>query len=191
VIENDYDGEFRFDGAVAAPLTAVDTSGTVCLVGTFSRLITPSLRVGYIVATPALAERVAGLKRALDAHPSLPAQHAVAQLIRSGELARHLRRVRALATHKRTLLRSALDGLDGVTLHGVDGGLHVLVRGPRPAAEVAARLRTAGVHVDVLAEHCWAEAGDDGVLLDYGRVTPAVFERALLLIAAALRPGRR
>ena len=113
VIENDYDGEFRFDGAVAAPLTAIDTSGTVCLVGTFSRLLTPALRVGYIVATPALAQRVAALKRALDEHPSLPAQHAVAQLIRSGELGRHLRRVRALATHKRGLLRAALGSLAG------------------------------------------------------------------------------
>lgn len=191
VIENDYDGEFRFDGAVAAPLTAIDTSGTVCLVGTFSRLITPSLRVGYIVATPALAERVAALKRALDAHPSLPAQHAVAQLIRSGELARHLRRVRALATHKRTLLRAALAELDGVTVHGIDGGLHVLVRGAHAAADVAARLRARGVHVDVLAEHCWAPVGDDGLLLDYGRVTPAAFERALALIAAELSPGSR
>jgi GntR family transcriptional regulator/MocR family aminotransferase len=186
VIENDYDGEFRFDGAVAAPLTAIDTSGAVCLVGTFSRLIAPTLRVGYIVATPELAARVAALKRALDAHPSLPAQHAVAQLIRSGELGRHLRRVRALATHKRTLLRAALDGMDGVSLHGVDGGLHVLVRAPRPAAEVAAALRSRGVHVDVLAEHCWAPVSDDGLLIDYGRVTPAAFERALGLIAAEL-----
>jgi GntR family transcriptional regulator/MocR family aminotransferase len=191
VIENDYDGEFRFDGAVAAPLTAVDISGTVCLVGTFSRLITPSLRVGYIVATPALAERVAALKGALDAHPSLPAQHAVAQLIRSGELARHLRRVRALALHKRALLRAALDGLQGVTVHGIDGGLHVLVRGAHPAAEVAARLRSGGVHVDVLAEHCWAPVRDDGLLLDYGRATPAAFERALALIAAELSSGSR
>ncbi len=186
VIENDYDGEFRFDGAVAAPLTAIDTSGTVCLVGTFSRLLTPALRIGYIVATPALAQRVAALKRALDEHPSLPAQHAVEQLIRSGELGRHLRRVRALATHKRGLLRAALGGLEDVSLHGVDGGLHVLVRSPAPAAEVAGRLRARGVHVDVLAEHCWAPVGDDGLLLDYGRVAPAAFERALALIAGEL-----
>jgi GntR family transcriptional regulator/MocR family aminotransferase len=186
VIENDYDGEFRFDGAVAAPLTAIDDTGTVCLVGTFSRLLTPALRVGYVIATPALAERVAALKRALDEHPSLPAQHAVAQLLRSGDLARHLRRVRALATHKRALLRDALGGLDGVTVHGIDGGLHVLIRGPRPAAGIAARLRAGGVHVDVLADHCWAPVADDGLLLDYGRVEPAALERALERIAVEL-----
>jgi GntR family transcriptional regulator/MocR family aminotransferase len=186
VIENDYDGEFRFDGAVAAPLTAVDESGCVCLVGTFSRLITPTLRVGYIVATPVLAARVAALKRALDAHPSLPAQHAVAQLIRSGELARHLRRVRALAGRKRALLRARLGGLDGVTVHGIDGGLHVLVRGAGDPMAIQARLRAAGVHVDVLADHCWAPVDDAGLLLDYGRVTPAALERALELLTAEL-----
>jgi GntR family transcriptional regulator/MocR family aminotransferase len=186
VIENDYDGEFRFDGAVAAPLTALDESGCVCLVGTFSRLITPALRIGYIVATPALAARVSALKRALDAHPSLPAQHAVAQLIRSGELDRHLRRVRGLAVRKRALLREHLGGLDGVTVHGIDGGLHVLIRGPRDPAAVAGRLRAAGIHVDVLADHCWAPVRDAGVLLDYGRVQPAALERALPRLAAEL-----
>jgi GntR family transcriptional regulator/MocR family aminotransferase len=186
VIENDYDGEFRFDGEVAPPLAAVDTSGVVCLVGTFSRLLTPSLRVGYAVATPALVERVAALKRMLDEHASLPAQHAVAQLIRSGELGRHLRRVRRLATYKRALVREALGAIDGVALHGVAGGLHVLIDGPERPAEIAARLRARGVHLDLLADHCWAPADHDGLLLDYGRVEPSALERALTLIAAEL-----
>jgi GntR family transcriptional regulator/MocR family aminotransferase len=186
VIENDYDGEFRFDGEVAPPLSAVDASGSVCLVGTFSRLITPSLRVGYAVATPALTERVAALKRMLDEHASLPAQHAVAQLIRSGELGRHLRRVRRLATYKRALVREALGDLHGVTLHGVAGGLHVLIEGPAPPAEIAARLRERGVHLDLLADHCWAPVDHDGLLLDYGRVEASALKRALGLIAAEI-----
>jgi GntR family transcriptional regulator/MocR family aminotransferase len=186
VIENDYGGEFRFDGEVAPPLSAVDTSGSVCLVGTFSRLLTPSLRVGYAVATPALVERVAALKRMLDEHASLPAQHAVAQLIRSGELGRHLRRVRRLATYKRALVRDALGDIEGVTLHGIAGGLHVLVEGPAQPAEIAARLRSRGVHLDVLADHCWAPVADDGLLLDYGRVPPSALERGLAMIASEL-----
>ena len=93
------------------------------------------------------------------------------------------------ATHKRGLLRAALGSLADVSLHGVDGGLHVLVRSPAAPAEVAGRLRARGVHVDVLAEHCWAPVGDDGLLLDYGRVAPTAFERALALIARRARAG--
>jgi GntR family transcriptional regulator/MocR family aminotransferase len=191
VIENDYDGEFRFDGDVAPPLTAVDASGHVCLVGTFSRLIAPSLRVGYAIATPALVERVAALKRMLDEHASLPAQHAVAQLIRSGELGRHLRRVRRLATYKRALVRDAFDGLDGISVHGVAGGLHVLVEGAARPADVAARLRARGVHLDLLADHCWAPVEQDGLLFDYGRVDPKALERALAAIVLELSRGSR
>jgi GntR family transcriptional regulator/MocR family aminotransferase len=64
----------------------------------------------------------------------------------------------------------------------------VLIEGPERPQEIAARLRARGVHLDLLADHCWLPVANDGLLLDYGRVEPAAFERALALIAAELAP---
>jgi GntR family transcriptional regulator/MocR family aminotransferase len=187
IIENDYDGEFRFGLDAAPAVAASDTTGHVCLVGTFSRLIAPSLRVGYIVATPPLAERIAALKLELDEHPSLPSQLAVANLLRSGELDRHLRRVRQLAGDKRAAIVAALGDLDGVTLHGLGGGLHVRVEtGRRDAGAIAARLRDRGVIVDRLRDYFWRDPEADALLVDYARPGLAALEGALATIAGEL-----
>lgn len=191
VIENDYDGEFRFGPRSAPALTATDITGHVCLVGTFSRLIAPSLRVGYLVATPALADRVADLKRELDEYPSLPSQLAVAQLIRSGEAERHLRRVRRLASLKRARVQAALGGLDGVTLHGLAGGLHVRIElsTERDVEDAAVELRSHGIHVDQLRDFSWRPSSRDALLVDYGRPSLTTLERALGTLATVLARG--
>jgi len=188
IVENDYGGEFRFAQGALPPLASLDRRGWVCFVGTFSRLLAPGLRVGYLVATPPLAERVAGLKRELDDYASLPAQLAVAHLIRSGELERHLRRVRRLADYKRNRIKAALSPIEHVRISGLGGGLHALVEPMRgeSATVLAERLLRDGVILEPLAQYYARDAPEDALLLDYSAVSLCDLEDGLNIIADAL-----
>lgn len=188
VIENDYDAEFRFGENAVPPVAAADHFGCVALVGTFSRLLAPALRVGYIAATPPLAARIRELKRELDDYASLPAQYAVAHLIRSGELERHLRRVRAMATYKRSNIAAALGGLPGVRVSGLEGGLHALIEPPegRSATQLAAVLRRRGVMLDDLSGFYVGATHRDALLLDYSAATVAQVDAGLEILSEAL-----
>src|SRR5690606_34806196 len=86
IIEDDYDSEFRFDAEPLPALAGMDTAGRVAYVGTFSKSLTPALRVGYLVASPPLRERVEQLKLLDDHHTSWPVQAALSVLLTSGDL---------------------------------------------------------------------------------------------------------
>ena len=94
VLEDDYDSEYRYAGRPLAALKSLDADHRVIYVGTLSKLLFPSLRLGYLVAPPQLAEPFRRLRAALDDQPSMVAQPALAELIRSGHLAAHVRRMR-------------------------------------------------------------------------------------------------
>jgi GntR family transcriptional regulator / MocR family aminotransferase len=189
VIENDYDGEFRFSERVQPPLAALDDHGSVAFVGTFSRVLAPALRVGYVVATRALAERIGEVNRQTDHYASYPTQRAVAELIRQGHLERHLRRVRSMAEYKRSRIQAALDSWgDAVGATGLHGGLHLLLEprnGVEPArvVELAARR---GVLVERLAPFYTGVAERDGILLDYSSASVQELERALATVGELL-----
>lgn len=188
VIENDYDAEFRFGENAVPPVAGTDQAGCVALVGTFSRLLAPGLRVGYIAATPPLAARIRELKRELDDHASLPAQHAVAHLIRSGELERHLRRVRAMAAYKRTRIAAALGDLPGVHVSGLEGGLHAVIEPPdgRSAPQLTALLGRRGVMLDDLSGFYVGATQRDALLLDYSAVTVGQLDAGLEILRSVL-----
>jgi GntR family transcriptional regulator/MocR family aminotransferase len=188
VIENDYDAEFRFGDNAVPPVAATDHFGCVALVGTFSRLLAPALRVGYIAATPPLAARIRELKHELDDYASLPAQHAVAHLIRSGELERHLRRVRAMATYKRARIAEALGGLAGVRVSGLEGGLHVLIEPAEghSATQLTALLQRRGVMLDDLSGFYVGATHRDALLLDYSAASVAQLDAGLEIVRQAL-----
>ncbi len=94
VLEDDYDSEYRYAGRPLAALKSLDADHRVIYVGTLSKLLFPSLRLGYLVAPPQLAEQFRRLRAALDDQPSMVAQPALAELFRSGHLAAHVRRMR-------------------------------------------------------------------------------------------------
>jgi GntR family transcriptional regulator / MocR family aminotransferase len=184
VIENDYSGEFGFTTTTPPPLAALDRSGSVAFVGTFSRLLSPSLRVGYVIASEALIGPLSRLKRDLDDYPSTPAQLAVAQLIDDGELDRHLRRIRRLAEYKRGLIARYIGEVpQHLRLTGLDSGLHVVlqVRSGLTALELAAAAKSRGVLLDTLASYGGA-VDTDRLLLDYGSVDAGQLETALSVI---------
>jgi DNA-binding transcriptional MocR family regulator len=109
ILEDDYDCEFRRDGAALPALKTRDRAGQVIYVGTFSKSLFPALRLGYVVAAPALLGRLAMTRFAGHLGLDLLGQAALAELLESGSFERHVRRLRRRYAQRREALQSALE----------------------------------------------------------------------------------
>lgn len=129
IIEDDYDSEYRFDIAPIPPLQVLDRAARVIYLGTVSKTLSPTLRLGYLVVPVALSEVFARAKRLADRHTPGLEQEALAGLIGSGAYERHVRRVRRRNGERRAALLAALSATlgDAATVTGADAGLHVVV----------------------------------------------------------------
>ncbi len=108
IIEDDYDHEFHYDGRPVLPMASVDQAGVVVYIGTLSKVLAPGLRVGYIVAPPAVLRHAAAVRSVLDIQGDLATEAAVAAMIEDGEVQRHIARVRRLYADRRSALADAL-----------------------------------------------------------------------------------
>ena len=130
VIEDDYDGEFRYDRQPVGALQALDPEHVV-YAGTASKALAPGLRLGWLVLPASLAELVAREKDMDDGGAAVTDQLALCELIRGHGLDRHLRSVRARYRRRRDLLLGALsEAAPGLRARGIAAGLHVLVELP-------------------------------------------------------------
>ncbi|MBX3156166.1 MAG: PLP-dependent aminotransferase family protein [Deltaproteobacteria bacterium] len=94
ILEDDYDHEFHYDGRPVAPLASADVHGNVIYLGSFSKILAPGLRLGYLAAPEPLVDTLAGLRDAIDRMGDHVLEHAVAELIEEGELERHVQLAR-------------------------------------------------------------------------------------------------
>jgi GntR family transcriptional regulator/MocR family aminotransferase len=158
VIEDDYDHEFHFDQQPMFPLASNDSSGHIIYVGSFSKILSPSLRVGYVAATPRIVERLGNWIGVIDRQGDPITELAIVELIESGQLRRHIRRVHALFDERRAAFAAALDDhlSDLAAYDKPSGGLAFWVRFPDWAARVLSK--DASPHV-LTAEAC-ALSGD-------------------------------
>lgn len=108
IVEDDYDYEFHYDGRPVLPLASTDHGGHVIYVGTLSKILAPGLRVGYIVASPALIRSVGAFRSLIDIQGDLGTEAAIATLIEDGELQRHVARVRRIYATRREILAASL-----------------------------------------------------------------------------------
>ena len=108
IFEDDYDHEFHYDGRPVLPLASADDSGVVIYIGTLSKILAPGLRLGYIVAPPAVLKSVAAIRSLLDIQGDLATEAAIASLMEDGELQRHIARVRRVYASRREILASSL-----------------------------------------------------------------------------------
>ncbi len=133
VIEDDYDGEFRHDGRPLAALKSLDRDGRVIYAGTFSKVMFPALRLGYLVAPPSLREPLRACKWLADRGCPAIEQHALADLIDSGRFERLLRQGgRLLAERRKALLDTMERHAEGlVEFEGTSAGMHVAAWLPR------------------------------------------------------------
>ncbi|MCE3262000.1 MAG: PLP-dependent aminotransferase family protein [Pseudoduganella sp.] len=150
VIEDDYLGELQPQGRAAPALASQDRAGRVLHIGTFSKTLTPSLRLGFLVAPPELADRLAHAASTCGSAPAPVVQLAVAEFLRSGAYLRHLRHMKRLYQERRQALGAALARLGAVHAPAALGVLLQLPHGVSDAA-VAAQARRLGMSPSALS----------------------------------------
>ncbi len=192
VVEDDYDSEFRYDVAPLPALYGLDPD-VVAYLGTTSKLLTPALGVGWLVARPDLITRLAGTRENLGDRTSEAAQLALLAMIESGDLDRHVRRMRREYARRRDAIVSALgDPAVPATLRGDTAGLHVVLelhRGREDAVAAAARER--GVVVHTLRRYFAGPPTAQGLVLGYGGLSLGQVAAAAAVLRDVLteRPG--
>ena len=134
IVEDDYDGEFRYDRRPVGALQALAPERVV-YAGTASKSLAPGLRLGWLVVPPQLLEPVTAAKSLFRGHNSVLDQLTLADFLRSGAYDRHVRRMRLKYQRRRNELAQAISTIPGVELSGVDAGLHALLRLPTGVAE--------------------------------------------------------
>jgi GntR family transcriptional regulator / MocR family aminotransferase len=154
IIEDDYDSEFRFDGRPLESLQSMDRNGVVIYVGTFSKILFPDVRLGFVVSPRPLRTALAAAKQMLDWHASVLMQMCVCAFMTEGHLARHVRRMRRLYAERRARLITEIDRTlsEWVTLIPSPTGLHIgahLKRG-LPAETISEATMAAGIRVRLI-----------------------------------------
>lgn len=187
VIEDDYDGELRFDVA-PLPLLAALAPDVVVHLGTTSKILTPTLGAGWMVAPPAVTAKVLEYRELTGPRPSPAGQRVFVEFARSGDLGRHLRRVRRELSDRRQLLTVALCA-GGIPVLGDDAGAHLVVP-LRSAADERALLSTAqarGIRLDGLGRHFAGTPSAHGVAIGYAGCSRAGLVGALDVLVELLR----
>ena len=198
VIEDDYDGEFFFGGRPPPTLKSVDSTGLVIYVGTFSKSLFPSLRLGWLLAPPALVDTFRTImSRFLQGVPS-HTQGVVAQFIDEGHFAAHVRRMRQIYQERHgALLHAAQRRLGGLLdLVPAEGGLHTVghLAAPLDELAIAREADALGVTASPIGRYAITPVTGNGLVLGFGSVPPrdieagvAVLEQVLLASVAAHR----
>lgn len=175
VVEDDYDGEFRYDAQPLESLQGLDTEGRVVYVGTFSRTIFSSLRIGYLVAPKSLVTALLSAKWLADRHTATLEQETLAEFIISGLYERHLRRLRRKNAQRRQALLDAIHNClgDRVEVSGDGAGSHVVLWPDRRASEteLVQRAASRGVGVYGIARYYISRPLRPGLLLGYARMS--------------------
>ena len=197
VFEDDYDSEYRYEGRPVESLQALDRAGLVIYSGTVSKVLSPGLRLGYMVLPPELVEPFLRAKQLTDRHTASLDQAVFAHLIRDGHFERHIRRTRRRNQRRRDALVAALSSAFGaaVVIEGAKVGLHLVVRfRDIPAALAgsvaeAAALRSVGI---VPAETGAGEGdGGAGFLMGYAALEEPDIRQGVALLREVVQSFRR
>ncbi|MGQ5525114.1 MocR-like pyridoxine biosynthesis transcription factor PdxR [Chitinimonas sp. PSY-7] len=191
IIEDDYDSEFRHTGQPLAALQGLDSQGRVLYLGTFSKVLFPALRLGYLVAPVAVVKSLCQLQARLYRESDYTVQAALADFITEGHFGSHLRRMRGVYARRQAKLRDTLAAELGDTLPllGGEAGMHVVARLPDGCDDraISAALARAGMMVPALSAYCRAAPPFPGLVLGYGGIDDAVLRLAVVQLATQLR----
>ncbi len=190
VLEDDYDSEYRFAGRPLAALQGLDTSDRVIYIGTFSKVLFPGLRLGYLILPPALVDSFLTVRRLIDIHAPVFEQAVLADFIMEGHFQRHLRRMRTLYAERRsTLLRALVEtGLD-IQVDSSQAGIHCVGWLPPQVDDQALAHRAAerGIHLTPIADLAIRRPAPRGLLLGYGGFTSRQIRAAVRELAEIMR----
>jgi GntR family transcriptional regulator / MocR family aminotransferase len=186
VIEDDYDSEYRYVGKPLPALMSLDRASSVIYSGTFSKVFSPIIRLGFIVVPPRMIEVMQRERVSFGAPPSLLVQPALAQFMQHGQFAQHIRRMRRLYAGRRAALLQALAKHDGklYTLDAPPSGLTIMLRLTDKHDDVVMTeaLNKIGTEVQSLSSHFTGRSRQQGLLLSFAGFA----ERELLQSAEKL-----
>ncbi|MGH9673016.1 MAG: PLP-dependent aminotransferase family protein [Bryobacteraceae bacterium] len=193
IVEDDYDSEYRYSGRPLAAIQGLDRDGHVLYAGSFSKVLVPSLRLGYIVVPGALVDDCIAARRLISYHAPTVEQAALAEFIADGHFARHIRRMRTIYAERQQVLieesRRRLAGL--LDVEPQEAGLALVGWLPEGVDDIAAARRAAeaGVDVAALSRSAIEPLGRGGLVLGYAVASPREIREGVRRLEAALGGG--
>jgi len=191
IFEDDYDSEYRYSGRPVPALQGLDRAGVVIFGGSFSAVMFPAMRLGYLVVPPEMVDVFAAAQSVSTHHPPLLGQAVLCDFIREGHFARHIRRMRQVyAERLGVLLKAAREKLAGlVEISNVEAGLQT-VGWLQPGLDAEATAQAAArrdVELVPLRRYAFGRAGKNGIVLGFAAVEPRELRRGVEQLAAILR----
>jgi GntR family transcriptional regulator/MocR family aminotransferase len=169
IIEDDYDGEFRYEGQAVESLQGLDSEGRVVYIGTFSRTVFPALRIGYMIAPKPLLPALMGAKWLADRHTPTLEQETLAEFISSGAYERHLRKARRTNEGRRKALLET----------------HVVLwpKSQASEGEIVAKAAKHEVTIYGIAPYYFARPQAAGLMLGYSRMKESEIREGIKRLA--------
>ena len=194
IIEDDYDSEFRYQGKPLPALKSLDRRDRVLYVGTFSKVLSPGLRVAYLVAPLALVGRLTEIAQALQPPPTALIQATIGEFLEQGYLARHIRRMRQLYAERRSALADALrQHVPILDIELKAGGMHLLARLPRGTDDVKLvdHLKSLGIGPSPLSTCGVERSYAPGLAIGFTNIEAKKAQEAARALASAMSTVRR
>jgi GntR family transcriptional regulator/MocR family aminotransferase len=192
IIEDDYDSEYRFETAPISSLQGLDRNARVIYIGTFSKVLFPSLRLGYIVIPEDLVDHFAAVRSVMDIFPPYLYQEAITDFMHEGHFARHIRKMRLLYGERRTALVNSIREQLGpeFEIHGTQAGMHLAVTLPKGLRdlEIAHKAAAKGIWLWPLSPSYLTKSPRQGLILGFGNTSVEEMPRAVSQLRAQL-PG--
>ncbi|MFY9663553.1 MAG: PLP-dependent aminotransferase family protein [Candidatus Cybelea sp.] len=191
VIEDDYDSEFNYTGNPQPALHSLDTGDRVLYLGTFSKVLSPALRLAYVVVPESLRSVFAAAQQVTGAQPSTILQLAIARMMQGGHFGRHVTKMRKVYNERRFAVASELERLlgDRIRVSDTRAGLHFIVHLPKstPATEVSRKAAQRGLVVPPLSGYFLNEPFLNGIVVGYASTPVPEAKRAVATLAEILR----
>jgi GntR family transcriptional regulator/MocR family aminotransferase len=176
IVEDDHDSEYRYESRPIAALQGLDVNARVIYIGTFSNVMFPSMRIGYLVIPPDLVERFVAIRSSMDIFPPYLHQEVLTDFIRLGHFGRHLRKMRMLYSVRRATLVDCLHAEFGekIQVHGSEAGMYLTVTLPEGIrdTEVVERAARIGLWMGALSPTYLGKNVRHGLVLGFGSTPP-------------------
>jgi GntR family transcriptional regulator/MocR family aminotransferase len=195
IIEDDYDSEYRYEVMPISSLQGLDSNARVIYIGTFSKVLFASLRIGYIVIPADLVDRYISVRLAMDIFPPYLYQEVLTDFMQGGHFTRHIRKMRGLYKERRTALVSSIRATFGseMELHGVEAGMHVAATLPAGLSDIQIATLAAQHQLWLwpLSPCYMTKPSRQGFILGYGNTSQGQIVQAVHQLRDVIAAGSR